>query len=263
MQVKSGLAQGLDRVLPVALFGLLCFVFYAGRLRNLLVGAALAALTAALFGYALLLLRRSRSGKGRRALQEGRLACEQALQRMPRGKAFTLLREALGLKYGLFCEETAKNGLFLGEYEGQRLALFFLQAADGPRVRDLQAFDRRRGELPGLLLCCAQPDRATLQYAAATEPPLEILRAAELPIRLPAGEAPSKKQRGAKLRALWRRALFPGRAGGYMQAAAFLLALYIVSDQLLYLVPGLFCALMGSLAARQGKRKPRLFAREP
>ncbi|MDR3085150.1 MAG: hypothetical protein LBU47_02435 [Christensenellaceae bacterium] len=263
MQAKSGLARGLDRVLPIALFGLLCFLFYAGRLRNLLTGAALSARTAALFGYGLWLFRKSRKGKGRRALQEGRLAGEYALLHMPREKALRLIQSALGSKYGLICEKTAKNGLILGEYEGQAVALFFLQAADGPHVRDLQAFDRRRRGLPGLLLCCAQADRAALQYAAAARPPLEILRAAELPVHLPAGELPGERPGGfAKLKALWRRALSPGRAGGYMQAAAFLLALFILSDRLLYLVPGLFCALMGSLAARQGKLKPRLFARE-
>lgn len=260
MQRKTRLPKVIDRLLPAMAVLAVCFVFFAARLGNLLQALLLAVLVAALFLYALALFARSRQGKGRKVKMQRQLENERVLQRIAYDEALQRAFRGLQRAYDVRRIGTQQGAVY-ALHGGKTVFVGLSQAADELNVRDVQHFDRQRGELWAVLIACAPIAKSAESYAASLRPPLVIKRAAELELGLEhkQGQVLGKQSRKEKLGAVLKGALHPARSLGYMQAALFLLALYIVSGRMIYLVPGLGCALLGSLAKNQPQAQSSLF----
>ena len=260
MPFRGRLAAWANVLLPSAGAGLALLWVFAFRFSSLWRALLFALSMAGLLGYGLYLLQFRARPQGKQALREERRRAVQALARWETERALRAGFAALAQRHQLRCIGEGP-GLLLAQDRGETGAVALLQALDQTGLRDVQAFDRRRGGFRGVLLCCGPIRPEARAYAAALQPALALLPLEELPLQsagiLPEAEA---GRRAGVLRSALERALRRERAPLYIQAALLLLSLFILTDRLLYLWPGLLLLACMSLCAVKHAASPGLFS---
>ncbi len=253
---KNAIAAWANILLTAGGAGVTLFFFFAWRMRSLWQTLGLSMAVAGLLGYAAYLYMRSKP-ESRQSLLRERKRQAEALCRLEGKKALELGFKALCRRYPL--EPVGEGeGLLLARYKDETVAVGLQRELDETNLRDVQAFDRRRGECRAVLLCAGSIRKEARAYAARLRPALTLVELSSLPLQ---GVAPeeAKARPFSGARALLARMLRRERALVYCQSAALLLGLFILTDRLMYLLPGLLLLFLMALSAASPMEEQELF----
>lgn len=255
--IKTHFARLLDVWLTAGLAALLCFVYFAGRMRNLLFALVPAGLVGGLLGWALLIRMRKREGRTRADRRARRERAVFALSRMEEEKALFTAFEALRIRYGLW-EVGRGDKCVLARDEHGVLAVGLCRSMDPLLVKEVQHFDHKRMRMRGVLVHLGEAGSMAAEYAAHLTPPMRLVCAATLPLPDPAPDG-STAGRGdtfrMRIKRLAARVISPGNGKAYMQLAILMLTVFILADSLLWFFCGMVMAALG--AASRGKNGGR------
>lgn len=271
---KSRLAGTLDQLGLRTLLFVVCFLWFYRLWGDVLPSAAAALALYVMLWYTLSLWRRRALVHKEVALRAhigGTLAVEELLLCAPSDAAHRVA-EWLSHQHTLQILRAEGNGVLL-TYDAEILLLLCMQTHPQHQgsASDVLAANRTLlavGEATRCILCC--PGSFTTeaeQVSESVEPPVRLLDGATLRAlsgRLaPASDlqlvAMGKKQRKPFSWASLRPLVFsPQKTRRYAAYGAGLMALFVVTNQLYYLIPSALCWMLAIMSQRQRRKPQRL-----
>lgn len=251
-------ARWLNVLLPAFGLGAALFLFCGPDLSSMPLALLLSLLAAGLLAWGLF-LQRTQKGNDKNTIQEGRRRAAELLARLPYEEALDRAFAALQKRYRLERIGQSKE-MILADCSGETICVALAQGPDETGVRDVQRFQQQRGGLKGVLLCLGPIRGAAQSYADGCAPKLRLMPLLPLLAPLPEKKkTPDKKSFARELNRLLFSSLNRRQALRCLRTALFLLLLFILTDRLLYLLPGLMLLFWACLASVRRGEEEELF----
>lgn len=266
MEGRSSIGRRADKLAGVIAILFVLMVYFSLRMRNVLWGAALALPVTALLVYAYVLWQRRRSD-GNAASQAARWQLRN-LMLDPPDAALLRIGKLIAQRYGLQSLQRVGSCLY-AQLDGKRVVLSLLQLPPDKKAdsEEVLRFYQSAGTAYAILISTAPfTDSAAAFARQMRNPSIALLGPEELlPLlkKLPTPpDAPKMAQRvhrQATFRELMARMREHSRVKRYLLYGTLMLGVYIVFDQIPFLIPGLLCIFLAVIAGRQSPKDKRLF----